>query len=478
MGPSPPVLLLVTGAVAGGVVGRGVGAHAVGHGLDERRSLTRRGAGEGEPGCGEDGQNVVAVDLDPGDAVALPALGDGGMSLDLDRFGDGPLVVLAEEHDRDDEAGGEAEGLGHVAFAGRAVAEVGHRGGRSAVQLDPEGIAGGVEHLGPDDDRRRRHVVRRGVPSGERGASPQPEHRRRVDTAAVGDAMLPIAPEHEVVGAQRPCRPDLRRFLPEQGGPQRQLTLALQRHRLGVEAADDGHVGVEALQLLGAYVGDQVPVGASDGPLPVHGDQLDETVERDPFGDPSLRYLDLRCRHLDSFPRLPPGGSYSRITSRSADHTGRNDTDLRLESSFVRSEGNRCKNVATTGPGQLGPGRGLRRSPGRPGRPGRRTQEALRRADAALAPAGSLAALVTLATFAALATFGAFFDAGARPLVAGLVPAFAFDAVAFTGVLRARLVRAPCSPTRDVVSLAPVRAAAAMLALRASIRSTTLAGAS
>ena len=101
--------------------------HAIGHGLDEGGSLAGVGPGEGEAGRGQDGQHVVAVDLDPGDAVALAALGDGGVGLEAHRLGDRPLVVLAEEDDRDREAGREAERLGDVALAAGPVAEVGRR---------------------------------------------------------------------------------------------------------------------------------------------------------------------------------------------------------------------------------------------------------------------------------------------------------------------------------------------------------------
>ena len=76
-------------------------SHAVGHGLDERGALAGVGPGQGEAGRSQDGQHVVAVDLDPGDAVALAALGDRGVGLEAYRLGDGPLVVLAEEDDRD-----------------------------------------------------------------------------------------------------------------------------------------------------------------------------------------------------------------------------------------------------------------------------------------------------------------------------------------------------------------------------------------
>src|SRR4051812_5021914 len=52
---------LVVVAVAGRVVGGGVGAHAVGERLDQRRPLTGAGPLQGPPGHGEVRQHVVAV---------------------------------------------------------------------------------------------------------------------------------------------------------------------------------------------------------------------------------------------------------------------------------------------------------------------------------------------------------------------------------------------------------------------------------
>ena len=51
-------------------------------------------------------------------------------------------------------------------------------------------------------------------------------------------------------------RADLRGLLPEQRRPQAELTLALQRDRLGVDAAHDDHVLVQREQLLVVDVGD------------------------------------------------------------------------------------------------------------------------------------------------------------------------------------------------------------------------------
>ena len=241
----PPLLLLDGRAVSRGVVRRRVRAHAVGHRLDQCRTQPGVGAGQGDAGGRQHRQHVVAVDLNARDAVALPPLRDGGVRLQPHRLGDGPLVVLAEEDDRDHEAGGETEGLGHVPLAAGAVAEIGQRRRRGAVQRHAQGVPGGVQGLRAHDDGRRGDAVLGRVPTGERRAAPHAQHGDRVDAAAVDHAVLAVAREGEVVRAQGAGRSHLGRLLPEQRGPQAELALALQRHRLGVDAPDDGHVGVE-----------------------------------------------------------------------------------------------------------------------------------------------------------------------------------------------------------------------------------------
>ena len=57
-------------AVLGGVVGGGVRAHPVGVGLDEGRALAGAGGVERRLGDGVDGEHVVAVDPDAGEAEA------------------------------------------------------------------------------------------------------------------------------------------------------------------------------------------------------------------------------------------------------------------------------------------------------------------------------------------------------------------------------------------------------------------------
>ena len=173
-------------------------------------------------------------------------------------LGDGPLVVLAEEHDRGVVHRGEDERLVDVALGGGAVAEVGDHGGVAlgvagadvAVALDAHGVAGRVQRLGADDDRVEVEVLLVRVPAAVVDAAEQAEQVERVDPAAPGDAVLAVGREGVVLRAQRAAGADLGRLLAEQAGPDAELALALQRGGLGVDAADEDEVAVEAAQVL------------------------------------------------------------------------------------------------------------------------------------------------------------------------------------------------------------------------------------
>ena len=252
-----PALDVAGEPVAGRVVGRGVRAHPVGVGLDERRALPVAGPLQRGLRDGVRRQHVVAVDPDAGEAEAQGALVERDPGLALDRLGDRPLVVLAEEHDRGVVGRGEDERLVDVALAGGAVAEVGDdgrvavgvAGADDAVALHAHRVAGGVQGLRADDDRVEAEVVVRGVPAAVVDAAEQAEQLERVDAAAPGDAVLAVGREDEVLRAQRAAGADLRGLLAEQLGPDAELAVALQRGGLGVDAADQDHVAVEAAQL-------------------------------------------------------------------------------------------------------------------------------------------------------------------------------------------------------------------------------------
>ena len=283
----PPALDVVGEPVARRVVGRGVRAHPVGVGLHERRALAVAGPLQRGLRDGVRREHVVAVDADAGEAEAESPLVERDPGLALDRLGDGPLVVLAEEHDRRVVGRGEDERLVDVALRGGTVAEVrddrrvavGVAGADVAVALHAHGVAGRVQRLRADDDRVEVEVVLRGVPGALVDAAVETEQLERVDAAAPGDAVLAVGREDVVLRAQRAAGADLRGLLAEQLGPDAELTVALQRGGLGVDAAGQHHVAEEAADHLGLLLGRQADaegeVGVLDA-LALGRQQLDE----------------------------------------------------------------------------------------------------------------------------------------------------------------------------------------------------------
>ena len=136
-------------------------------------------------------------------------------------------------------------------------------------------------------------------------AAPDPHDVGQVHAAAVGDAVLAVAGENEVVVPQRPGRTDLRRLLAEQRRPEAQLALPLQRGGLRVDPPDDHQVLVQGAQLLVRNVLDPgVELRVADA-FPCGGDQLDQVlagpalmscpVARAPGGCTAL--AQLVCQH-------------------------------------------------------------------------------------------------------------------------------------------------------------------------------------
>src|SRR6476661_1990748 len=282
-----PVLELVVEAVARRVVGRGVRTHAIGVRLDERRAVALPGPLQRGLRDGVRRQHVVAVDADPREAEAQRPLVERDAGLALDRLGDGPLVVLAEEHDGRVVGRGEDERLVDVALRRRTVAEVGDHGrvavgvagADDAVALHAHRVAGGVEGLRADDDRVEAEVVLVRVPAALVDPAEEAEEAQRVDALAVGDAVLAVGREDVVLRAQRPAGADLRGFLAEQLGPDAELAVPLERGGLGVDAAGEDHVAVETADhrslVVRGQVGTEAELGVLDA-LALGGEQLDE----------------------------------------------------------------------------------------------------------------------------------------------------------------------------------------------------------
>src|SRR4029077_19138590 len=153
-------------------------------------------------------------------------------ALPFQRFGNGPLVVLAEEHDRGLENRRPDKALFTSALAGGAVAEVDN--GRLAVladqpvTLDAHCVTGGVQGLGADNDGVEVKVVVCGIPAAVTDAAEERQELSRVQAPAPRHTVLAVGGGGHVTRGQRPARADLRRLLAEQGGPDTELALPLQ----------------------------------------------------------------------------------------------------------------------------------------------------------------------------------------------------------------------------------------------------------
>src|SRR5437879_2242596 len=145
---------LLLGPILSGIVRGRVDAKAVRHALDQRRTLTRARPLDRLARGRVDREHVVAVHLDPGQTVGERLLGDRlRVGLLLERYGDRPLVVLADEHDRHVPDPREVQRLVEVTLAGRAVAEIRHDDRVVAAVLGGVGQADRVGELRPHRDR-------------------------------------------------------------------------------------------------------------------------------------------------------------------------------------------------------------------------------------------------------------------------------------------------------------------------------------
>ena len=132
---------------------------AVGLAFDERGTAAAAGAGDGPADDLVHSQDIVAVDRDAGNAIAVCSVGDlvvagGGGKRD---FG-GVEVVLADEDGRQVPNGGHVDALVEGAVADRSVAEESHTDAVGLEQL--EGIAGArsLQDAGTDDSAGAHHA--------------------------------------------------------------------------------------------------------------------------------------------------------------------------------------------------------------------------------------------------------------------------------------------------------------------------------
>ena len=137
-----------------------MGAHAIRIGLDQGRAAAAARSLQSRCGRRVYREDIIAVDAYARETEAGSPAIQRNSRLPLDRLGDRPLVVLAEEHDGRVVGAGEDECLVDIALTGGAVAEVAdHRhvavriaGADEAVAFHTHCVARGMQRLRADND--------------------------------------------------------------------------------------------------------------------------------------------------------------------------------------------------------------------------------------------------------------------------------------------------------------------------------------
>src|SRR4029078_226827 len=151
-------------AVARGVVGRGVIAHAIGDCLNDGGSFAAARTRESLVQDFTYGNDVVAVDLDTGNAAGDTLLRQGfagGLFLTWQR--DGPEIVDHQKDDGQLPDTGKIHRFVEVAFRGCAISERAYGDARLAAQLERGRNARGMRRLTGNGNSGREVLARDGV---------------------------------------------------------------------------------------------------------------------------------------------------------------------------------------------------------------------------------------------------------------------------------------------------------------------------
>ena len=225
-------------------------AHPVSVGLDQSWPLAAPGVGQGLPGRGIDGQDVVPVHLNAGESVGDGLLGDGRRGrLPRPRHGDGELVVQAEEDGGRFENTGEVQPFVEVPFRCRPVAERRHDGDREFPVFRGHPRPHGLGDLRADWDGDGIDVqtVRRP----QAGLVPHPEMVVIGQGIAQSDIHAEVAEvgEEPVVPAHGRSQPDLAGFVAAAGWIGAEAALPLELEGLGVGGPGPDHAFVDRPEL-------------------------------------------------------------------------------------------------------------------------------------------------------------------------------------------------------------------------------------
>ena len=291
--------------------------------LDQDRAIAGAALAQRPASDGQGSQHVVAIHPDPGKAVAAGPLIQRYPGLAIQRCGDRPLVVLAEEDHRCVVDGGPDEALVHIALRGGAVTEETDRGlrvlGVADLSIQPLShcVAGGVQALVGDHDGVKLEAGADRIPRALIDAAEDAEDLGGIHSTAPRNAVLAVGREGHVLRGHRATGTDLGGLLTQQRRPQTELALALQGFGLPIGPADQHHVAIQRLQLRGGDL--QAELRVRD-PLPLGGQPLLQPEPGLHASDVVAEYqralatgdLDaiLATFDPDGFMREPAGGAY------------------------------------------------------------------------------------------------------------------------------------------------------------------------
>src|SRR5262249_19733136 len=168
--------------------------------------------------------------------------------LQLERHGDGPLIVVGDEYDRQLVYPGEIHRLPYVALGGGAVAEQTYRDPRLLSELEGISDPGGLRRL-----RSHRDAIRK-IGRRARGqiaaliAAPKQQDLLHLRSAPEQRAVVAVGGKEHVLPAHRAGDADRDGLLAERDGIGAQPPRALQRDRLEIEGARENHAAIERQQ--------------------------------------------------------------------------------------------------------------------------------------------------------------------------------------------------------------------------------------
>ena len=263
--PERPGTPLFLRPVTGGIVAGGVRGRPVGHVLDERRTPALPGTLCGPLGDRVDGEEIVAIDADAGNAVARSGLRESALlaaGKALER-GDGPLVVDEVQDHRRAVHLRESHRVVEIRLGARALPDPA-RGdavlaldGRRHGPADRLRILGG-QVAGDREDVAARPVVHDGhLPPLAHVAGVREALTHEVDQVAAPhdlQALLPVGRKQHVPGRKRHAGRHRHRLLARGLDVKGDAPLALDLLHPVVEQPHEQHVPQTHLQLLGLQV--------------------------------------------------------------------------------------------------------------------------------------------------------------------------------------------------------------------------------